>query len=259
MAHDPVAFSIDNGVARISFDDPDKRNAVSARTAVAFARCAREAASDDGVRVILVRGVGRFFSPGGDIEGFLAEESRLAQHLAVLTDGIHAGVRYLAQARAPVIIGLNGMAAGGGVGIALSGDYVIACQSARLNCAYTRSGLTPDAGTTWFLARRLTHAKAFELAALNDTITAEEARGLGLVNRVVPDEEFDAALEDAVARFLAMPEGVLGETKLLLRGALDSSLETHLEAEAKAIIGRARLASTVGLLKSFLKRRPYTP
>jgi 2-(1,2-epoxy-1,2-dihydrophenyl)acetyl-CoA isomerase len=254
MANDPIAFAVANGVARITFDDQQKRNAITARAATEFARCAREAASDPTVRVILVRGVGRFFSPGGDIDEFLGAEDDIAQHLAVLTDGIHAGVRYLARARAPVIVGLNGMAAGGGVGMALSGDYVIACQSARINCAYTRSGLTPDAGTTWFLARRLSHAKAFELAALNETLSAVEAQALGLINRVVPDETFDVAIEDLISRFLAMPDNVLGETKLLLRGALDNSLETHLEQEAKAIIDRVRKPSTIKLLKGFLQR-----
>lgn len=254
MPDNPIKLTIADGLARIELNNPAGRNAITADSASEFARTTREAATDSSVRVILLKGTGSFFSPGGDIEGFLEQEHRIDQHLAVLTDGIHAGVRHLARARAPVVVGLNGMAAGGGMGMALCGDFVVAAESARMNCAYTRSGLTPDAGTTWFLARRLSHALAFELAALNETITAERAREIGLVNRVVPDEQFDDALEQVIAQFLAMPDTVLGETKLLLRNALENPLECHLEEEAKGIIARGRMPSTIALLKKFLER-----
>lgn len=252
MTASPINFSIADGIARIIMASPQSRNAVTARFAQDFARCCRIAANDADVRLILLRGEGDFFSPGGDIGEFLEQEDRIAEHLGELTDGIHAGIRYLAQANAPVIVGLNGMAAGGGVGLLLAGDYVIAAAGAKINCAYTRTGLTPDAGVTWFLARRLSHNRAFEIAALNETVDAERALSLGLVNSVVPDAEFDARIEIALERFAAMPPGVLGATKRLLREAAIGSLETHLEREAQSIIGRVRLPATIAALKQFL-------
>jgi 2-(1,2-epoxy-1,2-dihydrophenyl)acetyl-CoA isomerase len=251
MLHEPLSFTIADGVARLVMESPANRNAVTAAFARRFSECCRLAATDLSVRVILLRGRGPFFSPGGDIREFLEQEHRIGEHVAELTDGIHAGIHYLVGAPAPVVVGLNGVAAGGGLGLVLAGDYVIARDDAKLNCAYTRTGLTPDAGVTWFLANRLSHNRAFELAALNETVDAARAEALGLINRVVPADAFEAELEAVVARFAAMPEGVLATTKRLLRHATESSLETQLEREAEAIIGRVELPATVAALKKF--------
>jgi 2-(1,2-epoxy-1,2-dihydrophenyl)acetyl-CoA isomerase len=258
MVSNPIEFTVSDGIARIIMDAPENRNAVTARFAEEFSRCTRIAASDRTVKVIVLTGTGDFFSPGGDIAEFLGAGDQIDQHIAYLTDHMHAGTRHLASANAPVVIGLNGMAAGGGFGLVLSGDYVIARRSARLNCGYTRSGLTPDAGTTWFLPRIVGHARAFEIAAMNEMITADEAQHLGIVNKVADDPEFAEALEAVVARFAAMPAGSLGTTKRLLRQAESRSLEAHLEVEAEGIRQQVRSAETLAVLNSFASRSKRT-
>jgi 2-(1,2-epoxy-1,2-dihydrophenyl)acetyl-CoA isomerase len=253
MSREPVELRIEDGVARITLCDPDNRNAVTIRSAEAFARTTRQATTDPSVRVIVLVGTGAFFSVGGDIAEFLANKDDLAAHLAVLTDNIHAGVRHLVHARAPVVVGLNGIAAGGGVGMMLTGDVIVARQSAKINSGYTRSGLTPDAGLSWFLPRLVGHARAFEIVAMNEFISAETARELGLVSRVVADEDFEAELEATVERFKAMAGTVLGDAKRLLRQAAGATLDAHLEAEAESIAARVRTAETRAILDAFIK------
>jgi 2-(1,2-epoxy-1,2-dihydrophenyl)acetyl-CoA isomerase len=217
---EPVDLCVENGVARITLNDPGNRNSTTARSAEAFARVTRIAANDTSVRVILLTGKGAFFSVGGDIGEFLEHEADLSAHIAILTDYIHAGIRHLTRAPAPVIVGLNGIAAGGGVGIMLTGDFIIAKRSARINAGYTRSGLTPDAGLSWFLPRLIGHARAFEVVALNEFLSAEAAQDLGIVNRVVDDEAFDIEIEAMASRLARMAPGVLGDAKRLLRRRL---------------------------------------
>ena len=147
------------------------------------------------------------------------------------------------------------MAWGGGVGLMLSGDVIVANRSARINSGYTRSGLTPDAGLTWHLPRLIGHARAFEIAAFNEFISAQQALELGLVSRVVDDEAFEAELESVVERLKGSVGSVLGDTKRLLRQGAVQSLEAHLDAEALAIAARVNLPETVEKLAAFASRQ----
>ncbi len=251
---EPVKLAVADGVARITLDDATNRNSVTVRSSAAFLRACRRAATDPSVRVIVLVGQGNYFSVGGDINEFLANGDDLPGHIAVLTDNIHSGIRHLVHAASPVVVGLNGIAAGGGVGMMLSGDVIVAKRSARINSGYTRSGLTPDAGLTWFLPRLVGHSRAFEIAAFNDFISADDAKLLGIVSRVVDDADFNEELESVVARLLAAPGSVLGETKRLLRRSASSSLESQLDAEALAIAKRVTMPETLERLARFAKR-----
>jgi 2-(1,2-epoxy-1,2-dihydrophenyl)acetyl-CoA isomerase len=242
------------GICRIIFTDALNRNAVNHKFSEAFARATRQAATDPAIRVIEVTAQGPFFSVGGDLQEFVSEADRVRDHVMALTDLVHTGVRHLCQAAAPVVIGLKGMAAGGGFSFLLSGDVVIATRSARLNSGYTKSGLTPDCGATWLLPRLVGHLRAFEIMALNATMTADEAQALGLVTTVVEDDAFEAALSVMTEKLAAMPAGVLGQLKILLRESSGRALETHLDREAEAISTRTALPDTIDRLRKFLKK-----
>ena len=250
----PVTLSVADGVARITLDDPANRNAVTQRSSAAFLKAARDAVTHPEVRVILLVGSGGYFSVGGDIEEFLASGEGMERHVATLTDHIHSGIRHLVQAPIPVVVGLNGIAAGGGVGMMLSGDVIVATRSAKINSGYTRSGLTPDAGLTWFLPPLVGHARAFEIVAFNEFLSAELALSLGIVSRVVDDANFEAELETVVERLMSMPGPVLGEAKRLLRQGADAILERQLDTEARQIIKSVGRPDTLRALRVFAKR-----
>jgi len=250
----PIDFRVENGVARITLNDDANRNAVNLRFVQEFARITRLAVTDPSVRVILLAANGRFFSVGGDLNEFLSEEERVRDHVHSLTDLFHVGIRHLHRAPAPVIVALNGMAAGGGFSVVLTGDIVIAKRSAKLNSGYTRSGLTPDGGATWVLPRLVGHQRAFEIMAFNETLSAEAAQQIGLVTRVVDDEDFDGEIERVVAHCASMPKDVLGTLKRLMTQGRSISLEAHLDIEGETIAKRAETPETLAVLKAFLKK-----
>jgi 2-(1,2-epoxy-1,2-dihydrophenyl)acetyl-CoA isomerase len=250
----PIDYRVDNGVARITLNDEANRNAVNLRFCTEFARVTRMAVTDPQVRVILLAANGRFFSVGGDLNEFLAEEDRVRDHVHSLTDLFHVGIRHLHHAPAPVIVALNGMAAGGGFSIVLTGDLVIAKRSAKLNSGYTRSGLTPDGGATWVLPRLVGPQKAFEIMAFNETLSAEAAERIGLVSRVVDDEAFDEQVAALVETCAAMPKHVLGTLKRLIAHGRSASFEAHLDLEGETIAKRAEMPETLDILRAFLKK-----
>ena len=250
-----VTLGIADGIARIVLADPDNRNAVTARSSAAFLAAAQQAVSAPEVRVIVLSGTGDFFCVGGHIGEFISTDVGLPAHIATLTDNIHGGIRHLVRSSIPVVVGLNGMVAGGGVGIMLTGDVIVAKRSARVNSGYTRSALTPDAGLTWHLPRLIGHARAFEVVAFNEFISAQQALEFGLVSRVVDDEAFEAELEAVVESLNRSVGTVLGDPKRLLRQAAGETLEAQLHAEAAVIAARVALPETVEKLAAFASRQ----
>ena len=249
-----VQLDIEGGVAQITLADPKNRNALGLALAQDFARVTRIAARAPEVKLIVLVAQGQVFSVGGDLNEFVAQSERAHAHIMALTDLVHGGLIDLLEASAPVVVGLNGVAAGGGLGLVLAGDLVIASRSARLSSAYTRTGLTPDAGSTWRLPRLLGHQRAFAMMALNEMVSADAAQALGLVTTVVEDAEFGASLDSLVARLVAMPDGVLSAVKALMRDGASRSFPAQLAAEARAIADRAARPDTADKLRGFLKK-----
>lgn len=249
-----IDFRITDGIARITLDDQANRNAVNLQFCGEFAKAARQAATNTTVRVILVEARGRFFSVGGDLNEMLAEADRAQDHVQSMVDLFHVGISHLHRAPSPVVVALGGMAAGGGFSLVLAGDLVVAKRSAKLNSGYTRSGLTPDGGGTWLLPRLVGHQRAFEIMALNETLSAETARALGLVTRLVEDEAFDEDIERLLATLSAMAPGVLGTLRRLMREGATRSFGSHLDAEGEQIARRAGTPETQAILRSFLDK-----
>ncbi|MGE3774676.1 MAG: enoyl-CoA hydratase/isomerase family protein, partial [Gammaproteobacteria bacterium] len=133
-------------------------------------------------------------------------------------------------------------------------DLAIAKRSAKFNFAYTRSGLTPDGGASWFLPRLVGAQRAFDLLATNPTLTAEAARELGILARVVDDADFEREVEQLVSRLAAAPAGALGRLKQMLRAALTNSLEQQFELEGRAIAAQAAKPETLAMLEAFFRR-----
>jgi 2-(1,2-epoxy-1,2-dihydrophenyl)acetyl-CoA isomerase len=205
---------------------------------------------------VLITGSGRFFCAGGDLKSFAAQGDELPRHLKQVTADFHAAVSRLNRMDAPVVIAVNGVAAGAGFSFALAGDLAVAAESARFTMAYTRAGLTPDGSSTYFLPRLVGLRRAKELTLTNRTLTAAEALGWGLVNQVVPDAEL-AETARALARELAGGATLaLGAAKRLLDGGLNATLETAMEDEAQAISAMARTADGREGIAAFLEKRP---
>ncbi len=247
-----VALEITGGLARITLVNPPRHNAMDLQFCNELADAATRCSTAPDLKAVLLAAEGDVFCVGGDIREFVANRERLHDHVLAMAAQFHVAVTRLHRLPAPLIVAVNGTAAGGGFSMVCAADLAIAGRSARFSPAYTRSGLTPDGGGTWFLPRIVGWRRAFEIFATNPTLSAEEACALGIVSRVVDDAAFDAEVAKLARQIEEAPAGVLNALKNLVRQSLSASLEQQLEAEAASIAAQAAFPATQNLLTAFL-------
>ena len=255
MTSSKIDFSITDGIARIVLAGPENHNTVDAVFACEFERAAIACENEPGLKVVLLSALGEVFSFGGDLRSFVENKERIRDYIREMAIRFHSAVAMLHRLPVPVVAAVNGTAAGGGFSLVCMADLAIAKRSARFNAAYTRSGLTPDGGMTYFLARLVGAQRAFDIMATNPTLSADEAQELGIIARVVDDEVFDDEVENLVGQLAATPSGAVGAMKTLLRSSFSNSLEEQLELEGKSIASNAALPETMDMLEAFLNRR----
>lgn len=254
MPYSTLTITQSGGIARLTLARPARKNAIDGTMCGELAAATAALEADASVKVVVLSGQGDAFSVGGDIADFVANKHRLHQHILDMTAAFHAALLSLHRMDAPLVVAVNGVAAGGGFSLALHADLAIARRSARFVSAYTRSGLTPDGGGTWLLPRLVGRQRAFDLMATNPTLTAVEAQALGLVSRVVDDDAFEAAVLDVATKLAALPTGAAGKLKRLLDDSLQRTLAEQLEAESRALAKNASAPETVARLEAFLTR-----
>ncbi len=254
MNYEQLKFSLADGVARIVFANPVNHNAVNHRVTLELADVARRCEAAPDLRAVLMTSTGSTFSVGGDLREFMAERERIQTHVREMTLNFHAAILTLNRLAAPLVVAVNGTAAGGGFSLVCMADLAIAKRSAKFNFAYTRSGLTPDGGASFFLPRLVGAQRAFDLLATNPTLTAEAACELGLLARVVDDADFEREVEQVVAQLAAAPAGAVGRLKQMLRASLTNSLEQQFELEGRTIAEQAAKPETLAMLEAFFQR-----
>ncbi len=229
-----VSFSLHDGVATVTLCCPQRANSID----VEMARQLHDAAlrcDTDEVRVVLLRAEGPIFCAGGDVKSFGNAGDALPGLLAEILEPMNAAVACFSQMNAPLIIAVGGTAAGGGLGLACSGDFVIAADNARFAIAYTRIGMTPDVSTTYFVPRRIGVARTRQLLLCNPVLDAATALEWGLVERVVAAADLDAEAIKLATEFAAGPTQAYGAVKRLLLETLANDLKTQLDLEARTI------------------------
>jgi enoyl-CoA hydratase/carnithine racemase len=236
MKH-PTSFrySESDRIATITLDRPDRLNALTFEVYAELRELFASLASHDGVQVVIITGEGRGFCSGGDVEEIIARllEQDVSGLLAFtrMTGGLIANMRALPK---PVIAAINGVTAGAGAVIALASDFRLAVPSASLSFLFTKVGLAgADMGAAYLLPRVVGLARATELLMLGDTVTAEEALRVGLVNKVVAPGELMTEARTLATRLAQGPSFALGMTKTLLNQELDADFAAAIEAEAQ--------------------------
>jgi 2-(1,2-epoxy-1,2-dihydrophenyl)acetyl-CoA isomerase len=227
-------------VGTVTLNRPEAYNALNLALGREFFHAVLELDDDPDVRAVVVTGAGRAFCAGGDVKDFADHLDRIGALVKELTTYLHGAVSRLCRSDKPVIMAVNGVAAGGGLSLALSGDLVVAAESARFTMAYSKIAASPDGSSSYFLPRLVGLRRALELYFTNRVLSAREALEWGLVTRVVPDAELLAA-SHALARELAQgPTRAFGAAKRLFHQATWESLETQMELEAQAIAACGR-------------------
>lgn len=254
---DRINYWVTDQVAHIELAHAEAANSLGERMGAALDEAARRAAADvasGAVRVVLVSAQGRLFSVGGDLGEFSAAADRGAQVKAT-ADGLHAGLATLRALEVPVVSVINGTAAGGGLGIALCGDIVIAAAEAKLVMAYTASGLTPDCGLTWLLPRRLSWVQTMDLALTNRILSGAEAAEWGLVSRAVPGEELASTIEAVVSGLRSGASDAFASAKRLLREGSERGFVEQLDQEAATIARLIAEPDGIEGVDAFLAKR----
>ena len=219
MAYETISFDIADGVARLALNRPDAANAFNPALCRDLFDAAIACDERDDIRAVLLTGEGSMFSAGGDLKYFSAQGDGLGAALKEITGLLHAAVSRFAHMDAPVVGAINGMAAGAGFSLAAACDYAIAGTSTRFTLAYTAAGLSPDGSSTWFLPRLVGLRRARELMLTNRMLSADEARDMGIIDRVVPAADFADALEILARGGLRRPKVLLDMNALPSVGA----------------------------------------
>ncbi len=264
---DDLTRRIEDGICWITLNRPDAGNALTQFMRDQIAEWVRDASSDLYVRVVVITATGdKAFCTGADLRGGrwaprpqpddVPEGAIVGDGSRMIREGWQALVTSILDCEKPVIAGVNGTAAGGGMHLALACDLVVMAEEAKFIEVFIRRGIAPDAGGAWILTRLVGIQKAKELFFFGDDVPAAEAYRIGLVNRLVPRAELQATLEEMAVRLAQGPTKAIWIAKWLTNRALDVDRATSLYDEA---MGQELVSYTLDSkegIASFVERRP---
>ena len=252
---DPVLLTSSGGVAWLRFNRPERLNALGPDMTSAFLTAVETVVGDPANRVLVMTGMGRAFVAGGDLAWLREAHDRSAAAHGLITP-MHDGLKRLRHSGVLTVAGVNGVAAGAGMSLALLADFTIASEAAVFGMAYIGVGGSPDCGGSWGLARAVGRRKALELALLGERLTAADALDLGLVNRVVSAEALERECQALAERLAALPWGAAMATRDLIDAGAGSSLEAQLDRERACFMRAASADDFAEAMDAFFNRRP---
>ena len=265
---DDLLAEVDGHLGIITFNRPDRRNALSDPMYAGFERALPALAVDPDVRVLVITGAGGAFCAGGDVKG-MNEAHRTGTQRPGREGGVEDQVARLRRSQRavslalhefpkPVVAVLPGAAAGAGLSIALAADLRVAAERALIVTAFANVGASGDFGGSWFLTQLVGTAKAKELYLTSPRLTAREALALGMVNAVLADDDFETQALEWCRRIAAGPPIAMRLMKENLNRALVADLATALDAEAPNMIRSMSTADHREAAAAFVEKRPPT-
>jgi 2-(1,2-epoxy-1,2-dihydrophenyl)acetyl-CoA isomerase len=228
--YETITYELNNQVGWLTLNRPEKLNAFTETMNLEVIDALKVTAANENVRVLVVTGAGRAFCSGEDLAGLKKE----LDHGELLRKRYNPMMKEWMKFEKPTIAAVNGAAAGAGMSLALASDFRIASSSASFIQAFVHIGLVPDSGSLYFLPRLVGYAKAVELAMLGEKVTAEEAKALGLVTKVVPEESLHAETQTFAESLTRLPTKSLGLIKRYMHQSFETSFDRMLENEALA-------------------------
>jgi 2-(1,2-epoxy-1,2-dihydrophenyl)acetyl-CoA isomerase len=256
--YEQILFEEREGVGWIRLNRSDRLNALTSRLSAETLDAVERVRDDPGLRCLVITGQGRGFCAGQDLQEFAERDAGegsldVAEHLRT---GYNRLITSIVELPKPVVAGVNGVAAGAGLSLALACDVRVASDGARFLQAFVRIGLVPDSGGNWLLPRAVGVGKALELSITGEQIDAAEALRIGLVTRVVAGDDFPAELERYATNLASLPTRAIGATKRLLAEAPGLTLAEMLEREAVAQAEQAGSEDFAEGVRAFLEKRP---
>jgi 2-(1,2-epoxy-1,2-dihydrophenyl)acetyl-CoA isomerase len=250
-----LLYELRNGVAHVTLNRPDAANGVDVQMGRDLRDVAIEVDEDPAVRAVLLAATGKLFCAGGDLKSFVTFGSRIGAALKGLTTDLHAAQSRFMRMRAPIVVAVQGAAAGAGFPLAMCGDIVLAAANASFTMAYTAAGLSPDGGSTFIISRLIGMRRMQEITLLNRRLSAAEALDWGLVTRVVEPDQLLSEATTIAEQLAAGPTEAFASARRLLLSAIGSSLEEQMELEAREIAGNAIGIDGVEGIAAFVEKR----
>lgn len=256
MTEEHIQVAEDNGIVTISLNRPDKLNALVGHMRRDLAEALEEAGSDPDVHVIVLTGAGRAFCAGGDVN-FMAElvERQDAEEFARLLGAARRVILAIRHMTKPVVASINGTASGAGFNLAMACDLRIASADATFSQSFVKLGFHPDWGGTYFLPRMLPSNLVAELFFLGDSIDAQRAFELGLLNRVVAPEELENETRKLAERLRDAPAVSIAAAKHAVYAGEHNSLEQMLQYEVDAQLRCFQSDDGAEGVRAFLEKR----
>jgi 2-(1,2-epoxy-1,2-dihydrophenyl)acetyl-CoA isomerase len=256
---DEILFERRPGISIVTFNRPEARNALTPNIIKLFQAHLESIEHDPSVRCVLLQGAGEHFMAGGDTKSFsqtltLSPEER-REMFAARVRAVAPLLMAIERIPQIVVTAVKGACAGAAIGFVAASDLTIATRSSFYVLAQVNIAVSPDGSSSYWLPRAVGLKRAKEIALLGDRFTAEDAERWGLVNRVVDDAEFDAAVEKLVKRVANGPARALGNTKRLFNASWGNELSAQLEAEAVSFSDCSTVADFGEGLNAFIEKR----
>jgi 2-(1,2-epoxy-1,2-dihydrophenyl)acetyl-CoA isomerase len=234
-----IIFEIDNGVAFITLNRPDVLNSFNKEMAISLQKALDECSVNKNIRAVYITGQGRAFCAGQDLAEAISKDGPELQ--SIVKDHYNPIIEKIRGLEKPVVCAVNGVAAGAGANIALACDIVYAAESASFIQAFSKIGLIPDSGGTYFLPRLIGMQRATALMMLGDKVKAQDAVQMGMIYKFFPDDELQEQAKKSARQLATMPTLGLGLTKKALNLSLSNPLTIQLkiEEELQTIAGKS--------------------
>ncbi len=257
MEYKSIQFSINDGVAVIKFTRPEVLNSFNVEMGVSVQEALRKCDEDEVIRAVVITGEGRAFCAGQDLAEAAPKDEPLADLGKILDESYNPIIKLIREIEKPVVAAVNGIAAGAGANIALACDIVVASEKASFVQAFSKIGLVPDSGGTYFLPRLIGFQKASALAMLGDKVSAEEAEKLGMIYKAYAENEFEEEVDELAKQLAKMPTRGLALTKKALNLSMNNNLDDQLEVEKQLQIAAGNTDDYKEGVHAFLdKRKP---
>lgn len=254
MSSDSIELKIKNNIGYITLNRPEVFNSFNREMALSLQKNLDVCESNDEVRTIVITGNGKAFCAGQDLNEVISPELNPG-FKKILEEHYNPIITRIRKIKKPIIAAVNGVAAGAGANIALACDVVVASENASFIQAFSKIGLIPDSGGTFFLPRLIGFQKASALMMLGDKVSANEAEKIGMIYRVFSSENFEEEVQKLAAKMAQMPTKALGLIKQLLNETITNNLEGQLELESKLQIESAQSKDYSEGVKAFVEKR----
>ena len=256
MKFKTINFKVENGVAFIELNRPKQYNSLNSTMAEDLFKVSLECDDNPEIRSVLLTGAGeKAFCAGGDLHSFYEYGSKMPAHLKEVTTILHGAISRFSRMNAPLIVAVNGVAAGAGFSFVGFADFVLASSNASFISAYSKAGLTPDGSSTYFLPRIIGSRRYMELVLTNRVLSAKVALEWGLVNSVVDLKNLQSEAIKLAEQLAKGPSLAFGKLKNLVHNSFLDSLEGQMEFEARMIAESAKTTDGKNGVDAFVNKK----